>query len=155
MSTNKNKLINEIFLSKNLKYNWHEDPYSYYKLAKEIDLPYNLFELFSSNIIEPQDKAQKNNKNNNNNKNNSQIKKINKKPKLCIPIIETILFENGQITGWIFNDKDGNVSKKPLKKLGTDNLIQYFLSQIKNYYINGVKIFKYIPESKILIDLFR
>ena len=154
MSEKKQKL-NDIFYLKNLKYNWHEDPYSYYKLAKEIDLPYNLYELFSSNIKDPQEEDENNKlfyKNNNNN-NKLQIKKIDKQPKLCIPIIETILFENGQITGWIYNDRAGYVSKKPLKKLGTDNLIQYFLSKILSYCVDGEKIFRYIPESKVLIDL--
>ena len=154
MSEKKQKL-NDIFYLKNLKYNWHEDPYSYYKLAKEIDLPYNLYELFSSNIKDPQEEDENNKlfyKNNTNN-NKLQIKKIDKQPKLCIPIIETILFENGQITGWIYNDRAGYVSKKPLKKLGTDNLIQYFLSKILSYCVDGEKIFRYIPESKVLIDL--
>ena len=128
MSTKKTK-INPIINTKDLKYNWHEDPYSYYNLAKEIDLPYNLYDLFVSNISDPQEDMQNNNsyyKNINNNNENVE-KKVNK-PKLCLPIIETILFENGQITGWIYNDKAGYVSKKPLKKLGTDNLIHYFLS---------------------------
>ena len=157
MTTKKKNLLKEINIPKDLKYNWHEDPYSYYKLAKEIDLPYNLYELFSSNINDPQEEESSNKlfyKNlNTNNNNNSETKNVINKPKLCIPIIETILFENGQITGWIYNDKEGNVSKKPSKKLGTDNLIQYFLSKVKNYYVDGVKIFKYIPDSKILMDL--
>ena len=158
MTTKKKNLLNNINNSKNIKYNWHEDPYSYYKLAKEIDLPYNLYELFSSNINDPQEEEQNKNlfyKNINisNNNNNFKIKPIANQPKLFIPIIETILFENGQITGWIYNDKEGKVSKKPLKKLGTDNLIQYFLSKIKNYVVEGVKIFKHISENKILLDL--
>ena len=157
MTTKKKNLLNDIINSKNLKYNWHKDPYSYYKLAKEIDLPYNLYELFSSNISDPQEDEQDKNlffKNmSSNNNNNSQAKPIINQPNLFIPVIETILFENGQITGWIYNDREGKVSKKPLKKLGTDNLIQYFLYKIKNYYVDGVKIFKRIPGNKILIDL--
>ena len=153
MSKKKTK-INSIIEKNNLKYNWHEDPYSYYNLAKEIDLPYNLYELFVSNINDPQEDRQNiNSLYKNMNDNNHNIEKKIIKPKLCIPIIETILFENGQITGWIYNDKSGNVNKKPLKKLGTDDLIQYFLSQIKNYYVEGEKIFKQIPTSKILFDL--
>ena len=153
----KSQKLNDIINFKNLKYNWHEDPYNYYKLAKEIDLPYNLYELFSSNIKDPQEENENNKlfytNNNNNNNNNLQLIKIDKQPKLCIRIIEIILFENGQITGWIYNDRAGYVSKKPLKKLSTDNLIQYFLSKILNYYVDGEKIFKHIPENKILIDL--
>ena len=38
MSIKKTK-INPIINTKDLKYNWHEDPYSYYNLAKEIYLP--------------------------------------------------------------------------------------------------------------------
>ena len=153
MSTKKTKILNDINYSKNLKYNWHEDPYSYYKLAKEFDLPYNLYEIFSSNIIDPQDEEQNNKKFNNNNSNNNLEQKKITKPKINIPIIETIILENGQITGWIYNDKNGNVAKKPLKKLSTDNIIHYFLNKIKNYYVNGEKLFKNIPENKILIDL--
>ena len=154
MSKKKTK-INSIIDNNNLKYNWHEDPYSYYNLAKEIDLPYNLYELFVSNINDPPEDAQNINsyhKNTNNNNNNNLEKKITQS-KLCIPIIETILFENGQITGWVYNDKSGYINKKPLKKLGTDDLIQYFLSQIKNYYVEGVKIFKHLSTNKILFDL--
>ena len=154
MSTKRTKILNDI-ISKGLQYNWHEDPYSYYKLAKEIELSYNLYEIFSSNIIDPQE-DQQNNKNiyksTNNNKDNIEAKNINS-PKLYIPIIETILFENGQISGWIYNDKSGCVSKKSLKKFGTDNLIQYFLTTIKNYYVDGIQIFKHIPDNKILVDL--
>ena len=156
MSSKRTKLLNDIINSKNLQYNWHEDPYSYYKLAKEIELPYSLFEIFSSNIFDPQEDQQSNKNlyksNNTNNKDNIETKN-NNSPKLYIPIIETILFDNGQITGWIYNDRSGKVSKKPLKKLGTDNLIQYFLTTVKNYYVDGVKIFKCIPDSKILLDL--
>ena len=60
MTTKKKNLLKEINIPKDLKYNWHEDPYSYYKLAKEIDLPYNLYELFSSNINDPQEEESSN-----------------------------------------------------------------------------------------------
>ena len=43
MSAKKGK-INLIINNNNLKYNWHENPYSYYNLAKEIDLTFNLYE---------------------------------------------------------------------------------------------------------------
>ena len=44
--------------------------------------------------------------------------KSNLKTKLNIPVIETIILENGQIINWINNDKDGFVAKKKIKKNG-------------------------------------
>ena len=58
MKSGKSDILKDIFFSKDLKYNWHEDPYSYYKLAKEVDLPYNLYEIFSANIIDLQDEEE-------------------------------------------------------------------------------------------------
>ena len=61
--------------------------------------------------------------------------------------------ENGQITAWIYNDRKGFVNKKPLKKLGTEYLIQQFLSKVKRYYSNVDNLFSNISDTKILIDL--
>ena len=79
--------------------------------------------------------------------------KSNLKTKLNIPVIETIILENGQIINWINNDKDGFVAKKKLKKMGSNHIIQYFLTAIKNFKIDNVKLFDNIDESKILSDL--
>ena len=153
MNSGKSDIINDIFISKDLKYNWHEDPYSYYKLAKEVDLPYNLYEIFSANIIDPQDEEEQKAKSAYYKNNyHSEAKKV-VKPKLNIPIIETILLENGQITAWIYNDRKGFVNKKPLKKLGTDYLIHQFLSKVKHYYSDVDNLFSNISDTKILIDL--
>ena len=151
MNSSKTNILNDIIITKDTKYNWHEDPYSYYSLAKEIDLPYNLYEIFSKNLKDPQEQEEQKAKTFYKN-NDIQIKKI-PRPRVSIPIIETVILENGQITSWIYNDKKGNVSKKPLKKLGTDYLTQHFLSIVKNHYYDEYKIFKKIPDSKILLDL--
>ena len=134
--------------SKDIKYNWHEDPYGYYKLAKEIELPYHLYEIFSSSLKDPNEdeitpRA-----------NSAYINnKLRFKLNLNIPIIETIIVENGQIISWISNDKEGFVAKKKLKKIGIDNLIHYFLNEIKNFSLDNQRIFENIEAKKILSDL--
>ena len=153
MSINKTPLFTNISntdlkSSKDIKYNWHEDPYGYYKLAKEIELHYNLFEIFSSSLKDPNEEeiSQRANSAYINNK-------MRLKLNLNIPIIETIILENGQIISWVNNDKEGFVAKKKLKKIGIDNLIYYFLSVIKNFSLDNQKIFENIEGKKILSDL--
>ena len=111
MNPNKNSLTNlsplDLKSSKDIKYNWHEDPYGYYKLAKEIELPYHLYEVFSSSLKDP------NEEDFSSRANSAYINsKLRAKLNLNIPIIETIILENGQIIGWINNDKEGYVAKK-------------------------------------------
>ena len=105
MSKKPLKLIPEQEKIKDIKYNWHEDPYGYYSLAKEIELPYNLYEIFSSSLNEPNEEELSS-------RSNVMKAKSNLKTKLNIPVIETIILENGQIINWINNDKDGFVAKK-------------------------------------------
>ena len=45
------------------------------------------------------------------------------------------------------------MAKKKLKKVGIDNLINYFLEQIKNFSIDDQKPFKNIGKNKIVSDL--
>ena len=134
--------------SKDIKYNWHEDPYGYYNLAKEIELPYHLYEIFSSSLKDPNDEDFSS-RVNSAYINSKQKVKLN----LNIPIIETIILENGQIIGWIYNNNEGYVSKKKLKRIGVNNIINYFLNLIKNFSIDGQKPFESIETSKILYDL--
>ena len=152
MNPNKNSLTNlsplDLKSSKDIKYNWHEDPYGYYKLAKEIELPYHLYEVFSSSLKDP------NEEDFSSRANSAYINsKLRAKLNLNIPIIETIILENGQIIGWINNDKEGYVAKKKLKKIGINNIINYFLNLIKNFSIDGQKPFESIEANKILADL--
>ena len=131
-----------------IKYNWHEDPYGYYNLAKEIELPYHLFEIFSSSLKDPNDEEISNRPN------TGYIHAKKKaKLKLNIPIIETILLENGQIISWIHNDREGYVAKKKLRKIGINDVINYFLGKIRNFEIDGKKLFDKISANKILNDL--
>ena len=152
MDLNKNLYPNllspDIKSSKDIKYNWHEDPYGYYNLAKEIELPYHLYEIFSSSLKDPNDEDFPL-KVNSAYINSKQKAKLN----LNVPIIETIILENGQILGWINNDKEGYVSKKKLKRIGVNNIINYFLNLIKNFSIDGQRPFESIETSKILYDL--
>ena len=152
MDLNKNLYPNllspDIKSSKDIKYNWHEDPYGYYNLAKEIELPYHLYEIFSSSLKDPNDEDFPL-KVNSAYINSKQKAKLN----LNVPIIETIILENGQIIGWINNDKEGYVSKKKLKRIGVNNIINYFLNLIKNFSIDGQRPFESIETSKILYDL--
>ena len=143
-----NLLSPDLKLSKDIKYNWHEDPYRYYKLAKEIELPYHLYEVFSSSLKDPTEEDYSARVN------SAYINsKLKAKLNLNIPIIETIILENGQIIGWIYNDKEGYVSKKKMKRIGINNIISYFLNLIKNFSIDGQKPFESIQASKILSDL--
>ena len=143
-----NLLSPDLKLSKDIKYNWHEDPYRYYKLAKEIELPYHLYEVFSSSLKDPTEEDYSARAN------SAYINsKLKAKLNLNIPIIETIILENGQIIGWIYNDKEGYVSKKKMKRIGINNIISYFLNLIKNFSIDGQKPFESIQASKILSDL--
>ena len=152
MSTNNKLLKDKIKLdlksSQDIKYNWHEDPYSYYNLAKEIELPYHLYEVFSSSLKDPNDEET------HNRPNTAYINaKLKAKLNLNIPIIETILLENGQIISWIYNDREGYVAKKKLKKIGIEDLINYFVEKIKNFSLDGKKLFDKIKTNKILADL--
>ena len=152
MSKNKlssNNLLNsDPKTSQDIKYNWHEDPYGYYSLAKLIEMPYHLYEVFSASLKDPNDEEYPNRPN------TAYINaKLKAKLNLNIPIIETIILENGQIISWIHNDREGFVAKKKLKKVGIDNLINYFLEQIKNFSIDDQKPFKNIGKNKIVSDL--
>ena len=98
-------------ISQDIKYNWHEDPYGYYNLAKEVELPYHLYEIFSASLKDPNDEEYENRPS------TAYINaKLKAKLNLNIPIIETILLENGQIISWIHNDKEGFVAKKKVEK---------------------------------------
>ena len=107
-----NNLTNpDLKISQDIKYNWHEDPYGYYSLAKEIDIPFHIFEIFSASLKDPNEEEYPSRPN------TAYINtKLNAKLRLNIPIVETILLENGQIISWIHNDKNGFVAKKRLKK---------------------------------------
>ena len=144
-----NNLTNpDLKISQDIKYNWHEDPYGYYSLAKEIDIPFHIFEIFSASLKDPNEEEYPSRPN------TAYINtKLNAKLRLNIPIVETILLENGQIISWIHNDKDGFVAKKRLKKNGINNIIYYFLDKIKNFSIDGQKPFSKIDKNKIISDL--
>jgi hypothetical protein len=150
MNSNKksfNNLLNlDLKTSKDIKYNWHENPYGYYNLAKEMEIPYNLYEIFSTSLKDPNDEDYIS-------RPNSAFINAKSRAKLNLPIIETIIMENGQIINWIQNNRDGFVVKKNLKKIGINDIINYFLSKIKNFSLDGQRPFENIEGSKILTDL--
>ena len=143
------------FLNNSQKYDWHGDPYSYYNLAKEMELPFKSFEIILSNYKDPVEltKALTRRKKSNNLDLLMKLNAINKN-KLIVPIIETVMLENGQILGWFFNDKkDGHVVKQSARKMNPEYLIKYFLSQIRNSNKCENYLLKQVSEYKILSDL--
>ena len=145
---------------KNTKtYDWHGEPYSYYSLAKEIDLPFKSFEIILSNHNDPMEQSKSLRKNKNKKYNHLELlMKLNSinKNKLCIPIVDTIVLENGQILGWFLNDKKtGYVIKQSVRKLTPEYLIKYFFTEIKNSKLYDNHLIKQVSELKVLSDLTR
>ena len=72
------------------------------------------------------------------------------KNKQKMKIIETLLFDNGQLVCWLFTDKNGYVMRKSQKKLTKDYVVLYFINKIRKKY---PEVMKSISDEKIMGDL--
>ena len=72
------------------------------------------------------------------------------KNKQKMKIIETLLFDNGQLVVWLFTDKNGYVMRKSQNKLTKDYIVLYFIKKIRKKY---PEVMKNIPDEKIMGDL--
>ena len=116
--------------------------------AEEINIKNELFECFVTNYEEEAEKEKKKLS-----KLTLKDKKYHNKARLNI--VDTFIVDNNQFIAWLFTDKNGFVMCHSKDKLNKDNVLLYFLSEIKRYIIDviGIKAISKIKNEKILSDL--
>lgn len=103
---------------------------------KKIESKYNLFELFLKRKGDCDDNI----------KFSGDIK---------FPILETILFDNGQLYKWIFNSKEGIILKRNSKKLNKDYIMLYFIKEMLIFLKEKEKFIIKKSVNEILSDMNR